>query len=867
MTGSRRSEFVPEWDGQVCSLGYDVAEWLEEFCGHGPGDVQDLPLSLDSEWLHFLVHAYRIDPVTGRRCYDEGMLSRPKGRAKSELAGLIAVAEAFGPVRFAGWDADGQPVGQPVMSPLVKVLATEESQAGNTFEVAAYVIERGKDEHPTVFGGVSGARQYQSATALYLPHGGEIRACTAGAASKDGGKETFVVADEALALDTPLPTPTGWTAMGDVRVGDRLVGSDGLPVSVVKVTDILDDRLCWRVVFSDGTSIVASDGHLWQTRVAASAALSRVRTTGEMARDGRRFRIPRARALKSADIPLPIDPYILGLWLGDGDARNATITSSLTDVEAVAEQIRARGYTTRRCETHDRAALLYVSLPGSHRNRFSPVKGLKVRLREQGLFQNKHIPAVYLRAGTDQRIELLRGLMDSDGCVLKTGACVFVQTSESLVREVVELLRSLGQDAYVTWRADKRSRQGGSFKVSFTPTGGLVPFSLPRKAARVRQGRQSADWVTVTRIEPVPAVPVRCVGVDAPDSLFVAGDGWKLTHNTHLYVLRELKAMYGTVRRNLGKRKIAQPWMMQTTTAYRPGEQSIAEETLTAWRKGELSPSVYVDHREAKGRVDLEDEQHTLAQLRYVYGEAAGWMDLDRIYREMRDSRSCPDEATAARYYLNRPLATRDAWIATDVVERQACTDVVEPGESIALGFDGSLNDDSTVLIGSRMSDGFLFPVGIWAKPTGPEGAWWEVPRADVLAAIREAFGRYDVSRMYADPHEWRSDIDALAEQFPERVVSWETRRDVQMAAALDRLRVDLVSGALWHSGDRVLMEHFGNAYVRRKGGHRLVRKEYDGSPRKIDSVVGAALAYEARADALAAGWGTKKAHRTAFFA
>ena len=506
------------------SLGWQIADWIEAYCCHGPGDVQGEPIELDDEWLRFLVHAYRIDPVTGRRVYDESVLSRPKGRAKSELAGLVGIAEAFGPVRFDGWDADGQPVGRPVTAPLLKCLATEESQAGNTFENIAYIAsDWGPDVHPDVYGGVRGARQYQSATALYLPHGGEIRASTAGSASKDGGKETFVVADE-----------------------------------------------------------------------------------------------------------------------------------------------------------------------------------------------------------------------------------------------------------------------------------------------------------------------------------------------THLYVLRELKAMYGTVRRNLGKRKIAQPWLLQTTTAYRPGEQSIAEETLTAWRKGELSPAVYVDHREAKGRVDLDDEPHTLAQLRQVYGSAAEWMDLDRIYREMRDPRSCPDEATAARYYLNRALSGADAWIAKDVVERQSRAETIDPGEAVALGFDGSLNDDSTVLIASRMSDGFFFPIGIWSKPAGPEGAWWEVPRADVLETIREAFDRYTVSRLYADPHEWRSDIDSLAEEFPERVIPWETRRDVQMAAALDRLHTGLRTGDLWHSGDPLVIEHFANAYVRRKGGHRLVRKEHDQSSRKIDSVLGAALAVEARADALAAGWGQR---------
>lgn len=504
------------------TLGFQIAEWIEEFCCHGPGDVQGEPVELDREWLRFLVEAYRLDPDTGRRVYDEAVLSRPKGRAKSELAGFVGLAEAFGPVRFDGWDADGQPVGRPVRSPLLKILATEESQTGNTMEVVAFIAtEYGPDAHPDVYGGVSGARQYQSASAIYLPHGGEIRACTSGAASKDGGRETWVCADE-----------------------------------------------------------------------------------------------------------------------------------------------------------------------------------------------------------------------------------------------------------------------------------------------------------------------------------------------VHLYVLRELKAMYGTVRRNLGKRKLAEPWLMQTTTAYRPGEQSIAEETLTAWRKGELAPEVLVDHREARGRVDIEDEPHTLAQLRQVYGPAAEWMDLPRLYREMRDPRSCPDVATAARYFLNRAMAGADAWIARDVAERQVRAEVLEPGTAIALGFDGSLRDDATVLLASRMSDGWFCPLGIWAKPSGPEGQWWEVPRADVLAAIREAHARYDVVRGYYDPHEWRSDVDALAEAFGARVIAWETRRDVQMAAALDRLHTGLVTGELWHSGDRVVIEHFGNAYVRRKGPHRLVRKEHDQSPRKIDSVVGAALAVEARADALAAGWG-----------
>ena len=153
------------------------------------------------------------------------------------------------------------------------------------------------------------------------------------------------------------------------------------------------------------------------------------------------------------------------------------------------------------------------------------------------------------------------------------------------------------------------------------------------------------------------------------------------------------------------------------------------------------------------------------------------------------------------------------------------------------------------------MSDGFLFRIGAWAKPDGAAGIGWEVPRRDVLGTVREAYARYEVVRGYFDPHEWRTDIDALADEFGERVVVWETRRDVQMAAALDRLHADLINRVAWHDDDPLAAEHYGNAYVRRKTPHRLVRKEHPQSSRKIDSVVGDALAYEARADALAEGW------------
>jgi phage terminase large subunit-like protein len=182
------------------SLGLAVVDWCETFLSHGPGDIEGDPLRIDDEFARFIVAAYALDPL-GRRVVSRAILSRPKGRSKSELAAALVCAEALGPVRFDHWAeagevshwgyqfAEGEPVGKPVRSPLVRVLATEESQAGNTYSAAATMLARGPIAE-VVAADVG-------LTRTFLPDGGEIRPCTAGSASKDGGKETFAVCDEA----------------------------------------------------------------------------------------------------------------------------------------------------------------------------------------------------------------------------------------------------------------------------------------------------------------------------------------------------------------------------------------------------------------------------------------------------------------------------------------------------------------------------------------------------------------------------------------------------------------------------------------------------------------------------------------------
>ena len=364
-------------------------------------------------------------------------------------------------------------------------------------------------------------------------------------------------------------------------------------------------------------------------------------------------------------------------------------------------------------------------------------------------------------------------------------------------------------------------------------------------------------------------------------------DGGKETFvvpdEVHLYVLPELRSMYATVMRNLPKRKSAEPWALLTTTACKLGEQSVWETLEKLYKQGKLDATWLVHHREAKGKIDIADKARTIRQLLDVYGPAmhpdTGWMDPEDVYRTMLDPNECRDEAEAARYYLNRSMAGSDAWIAKPSVEAVETTEGLErvdfdgewfwmppAGTSISMGLDGSLNDDSTVLRGCVMETGLRFTIGIWEKPEGAAGAGWEVPRSDVLGRFRWAMNRYRVSRAYCDPHEWRTDVDSLAAEFNPAeaakavVIPWATSRDTPMAAALDRLRVDILNKSTRQAKDAAVLIHYGNAYQRKKGHLVLVRKEYPNSPRKIDAVASDALAYEARADAIAAGWTAKPA-------
>ncbi len=191
---------------------------------------------------------------------------------------------------------------------------------------------------------------------------------------------------------------------------------------------------------------------------------------------------------------------------------------------------------------------------------------------------------------------------------------------------------------------------------------------------------------------------------------------------------------------------------------------------------------------------------------------------------------------------------TRDAWMIGYTHAE------LDAGDAVTLGFDGSRVSDATALVACRLRDGLLVPLAVWESPDGAAGRHWQVPRNEVDAAVHDAFATYRVTRMYADPPDWRTEIDRWALDYPARVIEFPTAGDMRMSAAIDRFTTDLAAGDVPHNDHPVLSRHVGNAIrSRNRHGYRIT-KPSKLSERKIDCAVAAVVAYEARCDSIAAG-------------
>lgn len=278
------------------------------------------------------------------------------------------------------------------------------------------------------------------------------------------------------------------------------------------------------------------------------------------------------------------------------------------------------------------------------------------------------------------------------------------------------------------------------------------PLTLPGDAAGITR----IDLPTGGEIRPSTAANA---SKDGGRETFTAFD------ELHLYTSAELRAMYATVRRNLAKRRAAEPWSLETSTMYVPGSGSVAEESHKLARRialGEIRrPRFLFDHRQGPDDVDLADEAELRAALAEAYGSFAEVMDLQRLIDEIWDPRN--DPADSRRFFLNQATSALDAWVTHYEWHRCARPgERVDLSDELVLGFDGSRRrrhavTDATAIVAVRVSDGHTFPIGVWEEPPAPVPDDWEIPAAEVDARMRETLETFNVVAVFADPTRWET--------------------------------------------------------------------------------------------------------------
>lgn len=344
---------------------------------------------------------------------------------------------------------------------------------------------------------------------------------------RDNRNTTVRSGHKALADDTPIYTPDGWRRHGDLEVGDRVFAPDGTETEITR-TFPFEPRTMFRITFEDGTHIDADAEHEWivhsrESRKRTYKSAQR-RTTKELLEkidvpNGpvrvSNWTIDLTAPIKGEHQDLPLDPYLLGLWLGDG----SSVGGGYTGVDGLEQAFACAGFEV-----------------SARKPQHFFVRGLSPILRRMGVLGNKHVPAHYLNASSLQRLALLQGLLDSDGTCGERGLVEFMNTNRALADAVLFLARSLGIKARIK---EKRATLYGKdcgpcWRVMWCSP--MQVFRLPRKAARIRTSwvhKVSAHRrIAITSIRELPSKKsCQCIRVAHRSHMYLAGSSMVPTSN------------------------------------------------------------------------------------------------------------------------------------------------------------------------------------------------------------------------------------------------------------------------------------------------------------------------------------------------
>lgn len=340
---------------------------------------------------------------------------------------------------------------------------------------------------------------------------------------------------KALPLDTPILTPSGWTTMGELKVGSVITGSDGKPCKVVRIHE-QGLKAGYDLKFRDGSSVPACGEHLWTVRmIDHGKEVEKTITTEEWVRENKYFNhcyLPQVKPVsyEYGEKTLPLDPYLLGALLADGHLTGNSIryTKNSDDVcGQVAKAAMKTGYVMRETTAKTATVRQWAFDHPDDREHFSTIKTV---IRDMGLTvksRKKFIPDEYKTASVSQRKALLNGLFDGDGDIRTgRGYARFNTSSDRMAEDVLQLLWSLGLSAVKQHQVNKK---GGYWSINLLD-GSWDPFIASEYAGKatgsVRPMRRS-----LVDFEPFDPVPMRCIEVDADDKLYVTKD-FIVTHNS-----------------------------------------------------------------------------------------------------------------------------------------------------------------------------------------------------------------------------------------------------------------------------------------------------------------------------------------------
>lgn len=336
-----------------------------------------------------------------------------------------------------------------------------------------------------------------------------------------------------LANDTPILTKNGWKRHGDLKVGDYVIGLDGEFKKVIHVYPKFEANRC--IEFTNGEKILCHFRHEWMVDVNGHG-YSVLETqdiekkkleTGIPNKRGHRYTclLPNKEYIKGEQKDLPVKPYTLGVWLGDGTNKHPRITSPFSDIEVI-EGVKADGYKVTSMAVHKTTGVpsYYCDFRGG--------------LNELGMCNykfvtEKHIPSMYLTASIEQRLDLLAGLLDTDGCLVGNKYS-FTTTSIRLKDTFCELISTFGWRASIRCIEPKTSTSGivgrlPVYTVQFTPDC-KIPCRLPRKQ-NTGILNKSIKRIAISKITEIDPVEGNCIAVDG-NGMYLAGRSMLPTHNT-----------------------------------------------------------------------------------------------------------------------------------------------------------------------------------------------------------------------------------------------------------------------------------------------------------------------------------------------